>query len=323
MLSRMNDPALKGKVAVVAGATRGAGRGIACMLGEAGATVYCSGRSTRGNPSPMQRPETIDETAEMVTAHGGRGIAVRTDHTDGGDVARLIARIEAEEGRLDVVVNDLWGGGEQPAYGKRFDEIEPERGLGMLQRALASHLLTSYHAMPLLRRAERALIVDVTDGDGFFYRGNFYYDLAKTAEIRMAFGLAADLRRTNVTPVVVTPGFLRSEVVLETFGVTEANWRDGIAGAKEFAESETPFFVGRAVAALAADPEVKRKAGRLYSSAALAAEYGFRDVDGRQPNVWKFFADQMPELGFRTADAGFYRYWETGLDALEREFERI
>jgi NAD(P)-dependent dehydrogenase (short-subunit alcohol dehydrogenase family) len=314
------NQALKGKVALVAGATRGAGRGIACMLGEAGATVYCSGRSTRGNPSPMQRPETIDETAELVTARGGRGIAVRTDHTNANDVGRLVARIEAEQERLEIVVNDLWGGGEQPRYGKRFWEIPPERGLAMLQNAIASHVLTSHRAIPLLLRAERGLIIDITDGDGFYHRGNFYYDLAKTAEIRMAFALAADLRKTNVTALALSPGFLRSEVVLETLGVTEENWRDGIAKRREFAESETPYFVGRAVAALAADPDVKRKAGRVYNSAALAREYGFRDVDGRQPDIWKFFAEQMPQLGFRGVDDGFYTYWESGLDALEEEF---
>ena len=310
---------LIGNVALVAGATRGAGRGVACMLGEAGATVYCSGRSTRGNPSPMRRAETIDETAELVTARGGRGIAVRTDHTNADDVARLIARIEQEQGRLDVVVNDLWGGGE-PQYGKRFWQIPPERGLTMLHDALASHLLTTHAAIPLLLRGERGLIVDITDGDGFYHRGNFYYDLAKTAEIRMAFALAADLRQTSVTALALSPGFLRSEVVLETLGVSEENWRDGIAKRREFAESETPFFVGRAVAALAADPEVKRKAGRVYNSVALAREYGFVDVDGRQPDIWKFFTDQMPELGFRSADDGFYAYWNTGFDALEAEF---
>ena len=314
---------LIGKVALVAGATRGAGRGIACMLGEAGATVYCSGRSTRGNPSPMQRAETIDETAELVTARGGRGIAVCTDHTNADDVGRLIARIEKEQGRLDIVVNDLWGGGEQPQYGKRFWQIPPERGLAMLQNAIASHVLTSHRAIPLLLRGERGLIVDITDGDGFPYRGHFYYDLAKTTEIRMAFALAADLRRTNVTALALSPGFLRSEVVLEILGVTEENWRDGISKRREFVESETPYFVGRAVAALAADPHVKRKAGRVYNSAALAREYGFRDVDGRQPDIWKYFAEEMPRLGYRSADDGFYAYWTTGFDALEEELAAL
>jgi NAD(P)-dependent dehydrogenase (short-subunit alcohol dehydrogenase family) len=317
------DQPLIGKVALVAGATRGAGRGIACMLGEAGATVYCSGRSTHDNPSSYGRPETIDETAELVTARGGHGIAVQTDHTSAADVARLIERIEAEQGRLDVVVNDLWGGGEQPEYGKRFWELAPERGLAMLQRALASHVLTTHRAIPLMLRGERGLIVDITDGDGFSYRGQFYYDLAKTAEIRMAFALAADLRRTKITALALSPGFLRSEAVLEILGVTEGNWRDAIAKRREFAESETPFYVGRAVAALAADPHVDRKAGRVYNSAALAREYGFRDVDGRQPDIWRYFTEEMPELGFRSADEGFYAYWSTGFDALEQEFAHL
>ena len=242
------DP-LAGQVAVVAGATRGAGRGIARMLGAAGATVYCTGRSVKGHPATAGRPETIEETAAMVTAEGGRGIAVRTDHTVESEVERLFQRVRAEQGRLDVLVNDIWGGDALTEWGAPFWELATAKGLEMLERAVHSHIITSRHGAPLMVERNAGLIVEVTDGDTLGYRGNLFYDLAKNAVIRLAYAMAADLHAHRVTALAITPGFLRSEAVLDGFGVTEANWRDGIAADPYFAESETPCYVGRAVAA--------------------------------------------------------------------------
>ena len=261
----MNAPQqpLAGRVAVVAGATRGAGRGIARMLGAAGATVYCTGRSVTGHPATAGRTETIDETAAMVTGEGGRGIAVRTDHTVEPEVERLFGRIRAEQGRLDVLVNDIWGGDELTEWGLPFWELSTAKGLEMLERAVHSHIITSRHGAPLMIERNAGLIVEVTDGDTLGYRGNLFYDLAKNAVIRLAYAMAADLHAHRVTALAITPGFLRSEAVLDRFGVTEANWRDGIEADPYFAESETPCYVGRAVAALAADPQV---ASKFFSS---------------------------------------------------------
>ncbi len=300
---------LKNKVALVAGATRGAGRGIACMLGEAGATVYCSGRSVRGNVAGS-RPETIDETAEMVSARGGVGIAVRTDHTVEADVQSLIARVKKERGRLDLLVNDVWGGDELTEWGQPFWKVSLDKGRTMLNQAVFSHIITSHHAAPLMMETGGGLIVEITDGDNFHYRGNVFYDLVKTSVIRLAFAMARELRRKNVTAVALTPGFLRSEHVLEVFGVTEDNWRDGAKNRPEFIESETPFYVGRAVAALAADPQISAKNGRVFSSWDLAKEYGFTDVDGRQPDIVKWFEEHLGR--YRKCDDGFYDYWRGG-----------
>lgn len=287
---------LNGRVAVVAGATRGAGRAIAGALGAAGATVYCSGRSVRGAPAMKGRPETIEETAEMVTARGGHGLWARVDHTVEEQVAELFARIAQEQGHLDILINDIWGGDELTEWGAPFWKHSLAKGLLMLDRAVTAHIITSRYGAPLLVERKKGLIVEVTDGDTLAYRGNLYYDQAKVSAIRLAYAMASDLKGTGVTAVAVTPGFLRSEVVLEHFGVTEENWRDAIQKDKHFGESETPFFVGRAIAALAADPHVYAKAGGVFASGTLAQEYGFDDVDGRRPNWGRYFDGVVTEL---------------------------
>ncbi len=287
---------LQGRVAVVAGATRGAGRAIACTLGEAGATVYCTGRSVRGISAMKGRPETIEETAEMVTAGGGQGIWARVDHTVEEEVVELFARIAKEQGHLDILINDIWGGDELTDWGAPFWKHSLSKGLLMLDRAVTAHIITSRYGAPLLVERKKGLIVEVTDGDTHAYRGNLYYDQAKMSAIRLAYAMAWDLKGTGVTAVAVTPGFLRSEVVLEHFGVTEENWRDGIRKDKHFAESETPYFVGRAIAALAADPDVDAKAGQVLASWTLAEEYGFDDVDGRRPNWGRHYDGVVTEL---------------------------
>jgi NAD(P)-dependent dehydrogenase (short-subunit alcohol dehydrogenase family) len=271
---------LDGAVALVAGATRGAGRGIAVELGARGATVYGTGRSSAGRPSPMGRPETIEETAALVDAAGGRGIAVRVDHTEPAQVAALVARIAAEQdGRLDVVVSDPL-----TAWGRPFWEHPLDDGLHMQRLAVWTHLITAWHAAPLLVARGRGLIVEVTDGATERYRGSLFYDLAKASAVRLARGMAEDLRPHGVTALAVTPGFLRSEAVLDHFGVAADAWREAIARDEHFAHSETPRFVGRGVAALATDPEVARFAGRALASWELAREYDLDDVDGRRPD---------------------------------------
>ena len=283
---------LKGKVAVVAGATRGAGRGIAVELGAAGATVYCTGRSVRGQPSDMNRPETIDETAEMVSARGGVGIAVQVDHTREDEVRALFERINAEQnGRLDILVNDIWGGEKLTEWGKKFWELDVAQGLRLLERAVFSHLITSRHGAPLMVTRGRGLIIEVTDGDGLHYRGNLVYDFVKVGVMRLATAMDEDLRDTGVTAVALTPGFLRSEEMLNAFGVTEENWQDGAKQDPHFAGSETPHYIGRAVAALASDPDVSKKSGAALSTWGLSEEYGFTDVDGRRPHWGRFFEE--------------------------------
>ena len=278
------DRPLADKIALVAGATRGTGRGIAVALGEAGATVYCSGRSVRGNPATAGRPETVEETAELVTARGGKGIPVQTDHTALEQVRALTERIHAEAGRLDILVNDVWGGDELTQWERPLWEHSLEKGLLMQQRAVHSHIITSRYAIPLMLDRTGALIVEVTDGVGPRYRGNVYYDLAKVSAIRLAAALAYELRNRGVSAVAVTPGFLRSEAMLERFGVTEETWRDHIARDPYWAESETPMFVGRCVAALAADPRHWEHSGEALASWNLAEIYGIDDIDGRRPH---------------------------------------
>jgi NAD(P)-dependent dehydrogenase (short-subunit alcohol dehydrogenase family) len=280
---------LEGRIALVAGATRGAGRGIATMLGEAGATVYCTGRSVRGRPATGSRPETIEETAELVDARGGRGIAVQVDHSVEEQVEALCERIRREQGRLDVLVNDIWGCESLIEFGLPFWKQSPARGRLMMERGVFTHIVTSRYAVPLMREQRRGLIVEITDGSSFGYRGNLWYDLVKMSIIRIASAMAWELRRTAITALALTPGFLRSEEMLEHFGVTEANWRDGAAKEPHFIASETPSFVGRAVASLAADPEVGKKAGRVFNSWDLSREYGFSDIDGRQPHWGEHF----------------------------------
>ncbi|MHB1133597.1 MAG: SDR family oxidoreductase [Chloroflexota bacterium] len=286
---------LSGRVALVAGATRGAGRGIACMLGEAGSTVYCSGRSTRGRPASGERPETIEETAELVERFGGIGIATRVDHTVPAEVEALLARVRREQGRLDVLVNDVWGGDALVTWGKPFWEHDLEKGLLLLRQAVHSHVITSHYAAPLLIETGQSLVVEITDGDTLDYRGNFYYDLVKTTVIRLAVGQAQELGPRGVTALALTPGFLRSEMMLEHFGVSEANWREGARRDPHFIASETPFYIGRAVAALAADPHVAAKAGRALSTWGLMREYGFRDMDGSQPDWGRHFDEHVRE----------------------------
>jgi NAD(P)-dependent dehydrogenase (short-subunit alcohol dehydrogenase family) len=276
---------LDGRVALVAGGTRGAGRGISVALGEAGATVYVTGRSTRGNPSPMARPETIEETAELVSAAGGRGIAVRTDHTVPEEVEALVARIaEEQDGRLDLLVNDVWGGDPLAEWGVPFWEHDLQAGLAMHRVAVESHLITSWHAVPLMVARGSGLILEITDGNREEYRGSLFYDLVKASVIRLALAQAEELRRHGVAAVALTPGFLRSEAMLDHFGVTEATWRDAIAKEPHFAFSETPAYVGRAAAALAADPDVMARSGRALATWDLVHEYGFSDADGTQPD---------------------------------------
>jgi NAD(P)-dependent dehydrogenase (short-subunit alcohol dehydrogenase family) len=285
---------LQGQVAVVAGATRGAGRAIAVTLGEAGATVYATGRSTRGNPATAGRPETIEETAELIAARGGMGIAVRVDHTREDEVQALFARVTREQdGRLDILVNDIWGGDELATWGKPFWEHSLRDGLLMQERAVRTHIITSHYGAPLLVARRRGLIVEVTDGTDYSYRGTLYYSLAKVSVIHLTAAMAEDLRSYGVTALAVTPGFLRSEAMLDHFGVTEANWREGAKKDPHFIASETPYFLGRAVAALAGDPQVAEKAGKTLASWDLAREYGFTDVDGRQPHWGEYFAEHV------------------------------
>ncbi|WP_342768806.1 SDR family oxidoreductase [Allorhizocola rhizosphaerae] len=286
---------LDGKVALVAGATRGCGRAIAVELGRAGATVYVTGRTDRHHRSEMDRPETIDETAELVTAAGGVGIPVRVDHLEPDQVAGLVQRVEAAHDRLDVLVNDVWGGDMFTEWGKPLWEHPLERGLRLLRLGIDTHIITSHAALPLLIRRPGGLVVEVTDGTGWFneanYRDSFFYDLAKVSVQRLAFAQAAELKPYGCTAVTVTPGFLRSEAMLDGFGVTEANWRDAVAKTPHFALSETPTYLGRGVAALATDPDVARFAGKTLSSGDLAAEYELTDVDGSRPDIWRYFAD--------------------------------
>ena len=284
---------LTGKVAVVTGATRGAGRGIARMLGEAGATVYCTGRGTRARPSSAGyfagRPETIDETAELVDAAGGVGIAVRVDHTVPAEVEALFARVRGEQGRLDLLVNDLWNGPAVTQWGS-FWTHPLESGRAIVDSTWP-HVVTCRYAVPLMVERRSGLVVQITHGDTLRYRQNLFYDLARVAEARLAYALSEELAPFGVTALALTPGYLRSEGVLDSLGVTEATWRDAIARDPNFAESETPCFVGRAVAALAADPSVQRRSGGLYSSWQLAEEYGFTDVDGATPNLGRRLAE--------------------------------
>ena len=300
---------LAGKVALVAGATRGAGRGIAAELGAAGATVYGTGRSIRGHPSDYDRPETIEETAELVTALGGEGIAVRVDHLVPAKVSDLVGRIRAERGRLDILVNDIWGGERLFEWNKTVWEHDLENGLRLLRLGIDSHLITAHYALPLLIERPGGLLVEVTDGTAAYnaehYRMSPFYDLAKTAPIRLAWAHARDLAPHGATAVAITPGWLRSEMMLDAFGVTEATWRDALPKQPHFIISETPRFIGRAVAALAADPDRARWSGQSLSSGSLSQAYGFTDIDGSRPDCWRYMIE-VQEPG-RPADATGYR----------------
>ena len=300
---------LEDKVALVAGGTRGAGRGIAVELGAAGATVYVTGRTTRERRSEYDRPETIEETAELVDRAGGRGIAVRVDHLASDQVRALVRRIEDEQGRLDVLVNDVWGGERLIEWNVPVWEYSLDGGLRMLRLAIDTHIITSHFALPLLIQNEGGLVVEMTDGTAEYnaenYRVSLFYDLAKASVIRMAWAQAKELVPYRCTAVAITPGWLRSEMMLDAFGVGETNWRDALAVQPHFAISETPRYVGRAVAHLAADPEVGRFNGRSLSSGGLAKEYGFTDLDGSQPDAWRYLVE-VQDAG-RPADTTGYR----------------
>ena len=286
---------LEGKVAVVAGGTRGAGRGIAMALGAEGATVYVTGRSSRfSGPSAMARPETIEETAELVTAAGGNGIAIRIDHSRSEEVALLAERLRDEQGgRLDILVNDIWGGDALTRWGTPFWEQSLDDGLALLRQAIETHLVTSWHLAPLMVARRSGLVIEITDGVEPDYRGDFFYDLAKAGVIRLAVAQAAELKPHGVTAVALTPGFLRSEAMLDHFGVTTENWRDAVKKDPHFIASETPAYVGRAVAALAGDPKVGRFTGQALSSWGLSEVYGFVDADGKQPHWGKYFEEHV------------------------------
>ncbi|WP_093801189.1 SDR family oxidoreductase [Streptomyces sp. Wb2n-11] len=308
-----HDAPLTGRIALVAGATRGAGRAIAVQLGAAGATVYVTGRTTREKVSEVGRPgETIEETAELVTAAGGTGIAVPTDHLERDRVRALVERIDRDHGRLDILVNDVWGGehlvGEVIEEKPRMWEYDLDKGMRMLELGVRSHIITSSLALPLLVRNPGGLVVEVTDGTAESnrrYRENFYYDLTKNAPIRMAFCLAEDLKDFDGTAVSLTPGFLRSEQMLDGLGVTEDTWRDAVEKVPEFAIAESPVLVGRAVAALAAGPGKRRWSGRSLSSGQLAKEYGFTDADGSRPDAWLYFKEVV--WGDKDAPVDDYR----------------
>jgi NAD(P)-dependent dehydrogenase (short-subunit alcohol dehydrogenase family) len=300
---------LAGKVALVAGATRGAGRGIAVELGAAGATVYVTGRTTRDHQSEYARPETIEETAELVSTSGGKGIAVRVDHLVAGEVEKLSDRIRAEQGHLDVLVNDMWGGENLKEWNKSVWEHDLQNGLRMLSLGVHTHLITAHFALPLLIERAGGLLVEVTDGTAEYnaehYRINPFYDLAKVAVTRMAWAHAKDLAPHGATSVSITPGWLRSEMMLDAFGVTEHNWRDATSKVPHFVISETPRLVGRAVAALAADPDRSRWNGQSLSSGQLARVYGFTDLDGSRPDAWRYVRE-VQDAG-KPADATGYR----------------
>jgi NAD(P)-dependent dehydrogenase (short-subunit alcohol dehydrogenase family) len=321
-------PDLKGRVALVAGATRGVGRGTALALGEAGATVYCTGRSTRANRVPRngakvvspfdyaRRPETIEETAEMVTARGGNGVAVVVDHTEEQKVEELIARIREEQGKLHILVNDISEMIPQD-LGKTFWQLSLQNGFANFRNAIHTHIITNHFAAPLLIETSKetafpGLIVEIGDGDSYTYRGHLFYDLVKTTVIRMAFAMARELRRKNVAAVALSPGFLRSEAMLENFGVTEANWQDAVKKEPDYAISETPLYAGRAIAALATDRDLMKKSGRAFSSWGLSDEYAFCDADGRRPHWGRHVIAKYGDC-LKPCNDAFYEHWFGGV----------
>jgi NAD(P)-dependent dehydrogenase (short-subunit alcohol dehydrogenase family) len=322
MVEKANS--LRGRVAIVAGATRGAGRGIAAALGEAGATVICTGRSssTRPIPSDYKRPETIEETAELVTSLGGVGIPAVVDHLDPGQVRALGERVRKDHGHLDILVNDIWGGellkGGPSQWNKPIWKHSLEDGLRILRLAIDTHLITAHFLLPLLVEKPGGLLIEVTDGTASYnathYRLSVFYDLAKVAGNRLAFSLGHELEKHEGTAVAITPGWLRSEMMLENFGVSETNWRDAVrtdgtgsgpTAPADFVLSESPRYVGRAVAAMAADADRRRWTGKSVTSGQLAMEYGFTDVDGSRPDIWRFL-EEVREGG-RQPDYGDYR----------------
>lgn len=290
---------LTGKVAVVAGATRGAGRGIACMLGEAGATVYCTGRSTKQHPSEINRPETIEETAAMVTAHGGEGLWQQVDHTQPAQVAALFDHIRQEQqGQLDILVNNISGDWHiewvKRGYSARpFWDCRLEKGLAVQETGVHSHMITSHYAAQLMVQQRSGLIIEITDGNCLAYNCGLFSSLSKTSAVLLAYLMAEELKAHNIAALSLTPGWLRSEEMLQGFGVTAENWRDALKQAPDFANSESPFYVGRAVVALATDPKIMQRTGHALSAGYLAREYDFTDIDGTQPPGY------CPEGSFR------------------------
>ena len=309
------DPnALRGRIAVVAGATRGAGRGIAAALGEAGATVICSGRSSRSRSlkSDYERPETIEETAELVTSLGGHGVPFVVDHLDAGQIMRFADQIRDRYGHIDILVNDIWGAerlkGGPSEWNRPIWEVDLQKGLRILRLAIDTHLITSHYLLPIMIDRPGGVLVEVTDGTGDYnashYRISVFYDLAKVAINRLAFSQGHELAPHQATAVAVTPGWLRSEMMLDAYKVTEDNWRTA-AAPPGFAVSESPRYVGRAVVAIATDSRRERWNQRSVSSGQLAAEYGFTDIDGSRPDVWRY--NQAVESGDRDADPNDYR----------------
>lgn len=296
-------------IALVAGATRGAGRGIAAELGAIGATVYVTGRTTRSEQSEYRRPETIEETADLVTRAGGVGIPVQVDHLERDQVSELVARIDREQGRLDVLVNNIWGGENLFSWDKPLWEHDLDDGMRMLRLAIDTHIITSHFALPLLLRNEGGLVVEMTDGTADYnavnYRVSFFYDLVKSSVIRMAFAQSKELGPRGATAVALTPGWLRSELMLEHFEVTEETWREATTVEPHFAISESPAYVGRAVAALVQDPGRARWNGQSLSSGGLAQVYGFTDVDGSRPDAWRYLVE-VQDPG-KPADTTGYR----------------
>jgi NAD(P)-dependent dehydrogenase (short-subunit alcohol dehydrogenase family) len=296
----MTDASLQGQVALVAGATRGAGRAIAVELARAGAFVYATGRSSRAyGRSEIDRPETIEETGDLMAAVGGAGLALRVDHLEPEEVSVLVTRIEADKGRLDILVNDIFGGDRYAQFDARLWEHDLAGGLRMLEMGVHTHLITAAKALPLLLQGKRGLLVEMTDGTHEHNRAyregvGFYYDLVKANVERILIGLTAELRDTSVTAVAITPGWLRSEAMLDHFGVTEATWQEACSRVEGFEISETPTYVARGVAALAADPWLSRRAGQVLTAHQLATAYGVTDIDGSRPDCWSYIAAGRP-----------------------------
>jgi NAD(P)-dependent dehydrogenase (short-subunit alcohol dehydrogenase family) len=319
-----SEAPLRGRIAVVAGATRGAGRGIATALGEAGATVICTGRSSTRADAPTRsdydRPETIEETAERVTGLGGKGIAIAVDHLEPAQVAALAERIRGDHGRIDVLVNDIWGAerlkGGPAEWNTPIWKLDLQKGLRILRLGIETHLVTSHYLLPLLVAQPGGLLVEVTDGTADYnaqhYRISVFYDLVKQSVNRLAFSQGHELGPHGATAIAITPGWLRSEMMLENFSVTEANWREALAEREgrhqappDFALSESPRYVGRAVAALAADPDRGRWNQKSVSSGELARHYGFTDIDGSRPDIWRYTAEVRE--GGKVAELSDYR----------------
>ena len=302
----MNQP-LSGKVALVAGATRGAGRAFAVELAAAGATVYATGRSSEDRRSEMGRPETIEGTAIRAAEAGGKAVPVVCDHLDPSQVRALVSRIESDQGRLDILVNNIWGGDHLTGWDAKLWEHDLDAGLRILRLAIDTHIITSHAAIPLLIKEPGGLVIEVTDGDAEFnadYRGTFFYDLAKVTPHRIALALARELADHEATAVSLSPGWLRSEAMLEHFGVTEDNWRDGTAKDPHFCISETPHYVARAAVALAADPDRARFNGQSLASWDLGPTYGVTDLDGTQPHMLRYFREVI-DAGKPADDTGY------------------